>query len=235
MKIMASNQFQLPKSVEIHFQATNMNDPVAFLSTFAEDAVVIDAGKEYRGKAAIKVWSDRDYFGDHLRLEVTNAIQDTGELVVTAKSDRDYDKTGLPDPLYLDFHFTVEGDKVTRLRTVLSSNGRAIPLPQPIASFYHASDVYDDAMLAGCFVADAVLLDEGMEYHGPEAVSGHILEANRGAGVMTEITGRTEKNGETVVTATLSGDFEGSPVPLDFHFTIVNGKIKALNIVLAGE
>lgn len=218
---MANNQFKLPKPVQIHFQATNTDAPVAFLSTFAEDAVVIDAGKEYRGKAAIKAWSDRDYFGDHLRLEVTNAVQDAGELVVTAKSDGDYDKTGLPDPLYLDLHFTVDGDKVTRLRTALSSNGRAIPLPQPIAAFYHASDVYDDILLAGCFTAD-----EGMDDHGPEAVSGHILAANRDANVRTEITGCMEKNGRTVVTATLSGSFEGSPVPLDFHFTVENGKLK---------
>lgn len=232
---MANHPFQLPKPVEAHFQATNAGDPAAFLSTFSENAVVIDAGKEYRGKAAIKQWSDCDYFGDHLRLEITNAVQDAGELVVTAKSDGDYDKTGLPDPLYLDLHFTVEGDKVTRLRTALSSNGRAIPLPQPIAAFYHACDVYDDALLAGCFAADAVLVDEGREYHGPEAVSGHILEANRDAKVMTEVTNCAGKNEEAVVTATLSGSFEGSPVPLDFHFTLENGKIKALHIVLAGE
>ncbi|MCB8815345.1 nuclear transport factor 2 family protein [Desulfosporosinus shakirovi] len=232
---MINNKFQLSKPIEAHFQATNADDPVTFLSIFTDDAVVIDAGKEYHGKTAIKEWSDRDYFGVHLRLEVTNAVQDAAEIVVTAKSDGDYDKSGLPDPLYLDFHFTVEGDKVTRLRNVLSSNGRSIPLPQPIATFYHASDVYDNALLAGCFAADAVLVDEGKEYHGPEAVSGHILEANRDAKVMTEITDCVEKNGDTIVTATLSGNFEGSPIPLDFLFNLENGKIKALNIVLAGE
>ncbi|KGK86879.1 hypothetical protein DP73_15490 [Desulfosporosinus sp. HMP52] len=121
------------------------------------------------------------------------------------------------------------------MRNVLSSNGRSIPLPQPIAAFYHASDVYDNALLAGCFAADAVLVDEGKEYHGPEAVSGHILEANRDAKVMTEIADCVEKNGDTIVTATLFGNFEGSPIPLDFLFNLENGKIKALNIVLAGK
>ena len=232
---MINNKFQLSKPVEAHFQATNADDPVTFLSIFTDDAVVIDAGKEYHGKTAIKEWSDLDYFGVRLRLEVTNAVQDAVEIVVTAKSDGDYDKSGLPDPLYLDFHFTVEGDKVTRLRNVLSSNSKAVPLPAPIAAYYHASDVYDGALLAGCFAADAVLADEGKEYHGPEAVSGHILEANRNAKVMTEITGCVEKNGDTVVTATLSGNFEGSPIPLDFLFNLENEKIKALNIMLAGE
>lgn len=232
---MANNQFQLPKSVETHFQATNTNDPAAFLSTFSEDAVVIDAGKEYRGKAAIKAWSDRDYFGDHLRLKVTNAVQDAQEIVVTAKCDGDYDKTGLPDLLYLDFHFTLDGDKITRLRNVLSSNSRAVPLPQPIAAFYHASDVYDGELLAGCFAPNAVLHDEGMDFQGPAAISEHILTANRDANVHMEITILTERDGETIVTATLTGAFEGSPLPLDFHFSLENEKIKALNIVLAGE
>lgn len=232
---MTNHQFQLPKPVEVHFQATNTDDPVTFLSTFAEDAVVIDAGKEYRGKSAIKAWSDRDYFGDHLRLEVTNAVQDALEIVVTAKCDGDYDETGLPDPLYLDFHFTLDGDKITRLCNVLSSNSRAVPLPQPIAAFYHASDVYDGELLAGCFAPNAVLHDEGMDFQGPAAISEHILTANRDANVHMEITNLTERDGETIVTATLTGAFEGSPLPLDFHFSLENEKIKALNIVLAGE
>lgn len=227
---MTNNQFQLPKSVEAHFQATNTDDPVTFLSIFSEDAIVMDAGKEYRGKAAIKAWSDHDYFGDHLRLEITNAVQDAVEIVVTAKSDGDYDKTGLPDPLYLDFHFTVEGDKITRLRNVFSSNSRALKLPQPIAAYYHACDV-----LADCFAQDSLLVDEDQEYHGPEAVSEHILEENRNAKVKTDITACTEKSGKTVVIATISGNFEGSPLPLDFIFTLNDDKIKALTIVLAGE
>lgn len=233
--IMINNKIQLPQPVEEHFHATNTDDPATFLSIFAEDAVVFDAGKEYHGKTAIKEWSDHDYFEVRLRLEVTNVVQNAKEIVVTAKSDGNYDKTGLPDPLYLDFHFTVDGDKITCLRNVLSSNSRAIPLPQPIAAYYHASDVFDDDLLANCFAEDAILVDEGEEYHGPEAVSKHILEANGEAAVRTEITNCAEKNDETVVTATISGNFDGSPISLDFHFTLNNGKIKALNIVVAGE
>lgn len=38
-----------------------------------------------------------------------------------------------------------------------------------------------------------------------------------------------------IVTATISGNFAGSPIPLDFHVTLNNEKIKTLNIVVAGE
>ena len=155
--------------------------------------------------------------------------------MVTAKCDGEYNKAGLPDPLFLDFHFTMEGDKITRLYNVLSSNSRAIPLPQPIAAYYHASDIFDENLLAGCFTEDAMMVDEGETYHGPAAVSRHILEANRGAKVMTDVISYAEKSGETVVTAVISGDFEGSPIPLDFCFTVYNEKIKNLNITVSGE
>ncbi len=230
-----NKNYHLPEAVETHFHATNTHNPAAFLSTFHDDAAVLDAGREYHGKARIKEWSDQTYFGDHLRLEITNAVQDVGEIVVTAIADGNFDKTGLPDPLFLDFHFMLEESKVKLLRIVRSSNSKAVSLPPPIAAYYHASDVYDGALLAGCFAEDAVLHDEGMEFHEPAVISEHILKANKEAKVSMEITNCTPRNGDTVVTAMLTGEFEGSPLPLDFHFILAGAKIKELNITLAGE
>ncbi len=133
-------------------------------------------------------------------------------------------------------HIIADSKKLESERVLVNGGARGgFFLPKPIAAYYHASDVYDDDLLASCFAEDAILIDEGEEYHGPKDVSGHILEANRNAKVITEITDCIEKNDETVVTATISGNFDGSPVPLDFHFTLNNGKIKTLNIVMADE
>ena len=230
-----NKNYHLPEAVEAHFLTANTDDPVGFLSTFHDNAVVLDAGKAYRGKTAIKAWCDQTYFGDHLRLKITNAVHGAEEIVVTAIADGDFDKTGLPDPLYLDFHFVVEESKISLLRIVLSSNSRAVLLPHPIAAYYHASDVYDGVLLAGCFAEDAVLFDEGKEYHGPAAISKHILQANLEAKVNMDITHCADRNVGVVVTATLTGEFEGSPLALDFHFALEDGKIKTLNITLAGE
>lgn len=232
---MMYDKFQLPKAVETHFRAVNEGDPKTFLSIFTENAVVIDSGNVYRGKIDIKEWGNHTYFDTNLSLKVINAVHNTNKIVVTAKCDGDYNKNGLPDPLFLDFHFTMDEDKITRLYNVISSNSRAIPLPHHIAAFYHASDIYDDNLLAECFSEDAILMDEGETYLGPQAVSGHILEANRGAKVLTDITHCVEKNGETIVTAIISGDFDGSPIPLDFRFIHKNDKIKKLNIIVSGE
>lgn len=226
--------YQLPEAVETHFIATNEEDSIAFLSTFHDDAVVFDAGKEYHGKAAIKAWSDKTYFGDHLRLEITNVVQDAKEVIVTTIASGDFDKSGLPDPLCLDFHFILKGVKVNSLRIVLASSGKAVPLPQPIATYYHACDGYDKELLTRCFTDDAVLYDEGKEYYGPAAICEHIMKANQDAKVSKEIMRCKEQNDRSfVVTAMLTGEFEGSPLPLDYHFTLDGVKIKALNITLA--
>lgn len=114
-------------------------------------------------------------------------------------------------------------------------NNKYAFLPQPIAAYFQACDAYDAALLADCFAPDAILRDEGMEHVGPEAISRHILNANREAKVSFEITDHGQQNGEVIVTATLTGEFEGSPLPLDFHFTLAGGKIRVLNITLEGE
>ncbi|WFR59097.1 nuclear transport factor 2 family protein [Anaerocolumna sp. AGMB13025] len=226
------NKFHLPEPIEQQFHAANTDNPEGFLATFKEDATVFDAGVEYYGKAAIKEWSNKVYFKDHLRLELTNVVQHSKETVVTAIADGDFEKSGLPDPLFLDFHFVIEDSHISNLNIVLSSNSKAIPLPPSIAAYYHASDIYDNALLADCFTADALLYDEDEEFLGPEVISSHILKANREAKVTLEIMRFVEYNTDLVATAMLQGEFEGSPLPLDFHFTLENGKIKTLNITL---
>jgi len=43
-----------------------------------------------------------------------------GEIVVTVNCDGTFDKTGLPDPLLLDHHFTLAGDKIAAFRSRLA-------------------------------------------------------------------------------------------------------------------
>lgn len=107
------------------------------------------------------------------------------------------------------------------------------PLPKIVETYFQASNSYDSSLLAKCFAEDALLYDEDLVYRGPKAIKEHIEQANNNLSVKTEVTAAAEKNGETIVTATLSGNFDGSPVALDYHFTIEAQKITMLNIVLA--
>jgi hypothetical protein len=54
-------------------------------------------------------------------------------------------------------------------------------------------------------------------------------------GLLVSQSGLYKYSKKTVLTAQVSGSFEGSSVSLDFHFTIDNGKISKLSIGLTGE
>lgn len=90
------------------------------LANFSEDAIVEDEGKEYHGIPAIKEWSDGQHFTAQITLEPTKVMQNEDDIAVTAKVDGNFDKTGLPDPLLLDFHFCIRGDKIARLTIALT-------------------------------------------------------------------------------------------------------------------
>lgn len=109
-----------------------------------------------------------------------------------------------------------------------------LQLPEAIETYFRASNSFDSNLLARCFAEDAILYDEGLAYHGPTAIEAHIVKTNNNLLVKTDVTNAVEKNGETVVTATISGNFDGSPVTLDFYFTMKNQKIATLKIVSSG-
>src|SRR5258707_14347366 len=103
---------KFPPAAEVYVRSINDHNPAAFNALFAEGAVVNDAGREFRGRAAIKAWSDREIFDAQVTLEVLNAVDRDGETVVTTKVDGNFDRTGLPDPVIIDHHITAEGGRM---------------------------------------------------------------------------------------------------------------------------
>ena len=111
---------QLPRLVEAYVRTINDHDPDAFIALFANDALVEDIGREFRGRAAIKAWSDREIFDVQVTLEVIDSADRDGETVITAKVDGTFDRTGLPDPLILVHHIAYKDDKIVRLQCRLA-------------------------------------------------------------------------------------------------------------------
>jgi hypothetical protein len=110
---------QLPTLIESYVRATNGHDAASFTGHFANNAVVQDTDREFRGTDAIKAWSDREIFDVRVTLEVIDFANRDGEAIVTAKVDGRFDRTGLPDPLILVHYFAVKDDKIVRLRIAL--------------------------------------------------------------------------------------------------------------------
>lgn len=110
----------LPQSIEAFIRATNKHDTGEFLTALTDDAVISDERQNYRGIKAIKNWSDEKYIGAKVTLEPVGAVNRNGKTVVTFKVDGSFDKTGLPDPFLMDYHFTADDTKIAALNIRLA-------------------------------------------------------------------------------------------------------------------
>src|SRR5689334_17183482 len=98
-----------PTPVRRLLEAANANDTEAFLAGFAERGVVDDWGREFAGADAIRGWSDREFIGKRVSLEILE-IQQRGDLtVVTAEVGGD----GFNGPSH--FSFAIADDLVSRM------------------------------------------------------------------------------------------------------------------------
>jgi hypothetical protein len=98
-----------------HIAAVNAFDEEAIVTTFAADALVNDAHREFWGTEAIRGWVAKEMVGDHVRIAVTEVVDHRGQLVVRGRYDGDYDKANLPDELILTNYFTVSEGKIDSL------------------------------------------------------------------------------------------------------------------------
>ncbi len=72
----------LPAPVAALIDAANANDTARFLDSLTDGAVVDDWGREFRGRSAIRSWSDREFIGVQVSLDVMNADKTDDETVV---------------------------------------------------------------------------------------------------------------------------------------------------------
>ena len=100
---------ELPPPIRAVFDATNAGDTEAFLDAFTADGVVDDWGREFRGRDAIRGWSDAENIGVQARLSPTAAVAREGTWVVTATVAGG----GFNGPSH--FTFRVDGDRVSRM------------------------------------------------------------------------------------------------------------------------
>ena len=106
----------LPGPVAGYLRAVNTGAQEEFPASFADDAVVVDVNRELRGLDAITAWAGAEIFGAQVRLDVLDVTERPGRIIVRARVDGTFDRTGLPDPLVLNHEFTVAEGKITELR-----------------------------------------------------------------------------------------------------------------------
>ena len=103
-------------------------------------------------------------------------------------------------------------------------------LPDPITAYF-AADRLDGDAVARCFTSGAVVKDEGRTYVGVAAIKQWKAETAAKYTYTCEPLSAEQKNGTTVVTSHLEGDFPGGRADLRFFFRLERGKIANLEIV----
>ncbi len=106
-----------------HVAAVNAQDEDAIVATFADDALVNDAHREFWGTDAIRRWVAKEMVGDKITLEVIEVIERYGETIVRGRYDGEFDKTNLPDEVILTNYLTVRDGKIVSLIVIRNTPG----------------------------------------------------------------------------------------------------------------
>jgi len=116
----ASAVAALPPIVAEHIDAVNAFDTDRIVNTFADDAYVNDNRREIWGTDAIRKFMNKEFVGDHVTMEVREVIGHYGDIIVRAKYDGTYDKTGLPDELVMTSYFAIRHGNITSLTVIFN-------------------------------------------------------------------------------------------------------------------
>jgi hypothetical protein len=115
-----SKEIKLPAVIEKFIAATNDHNADAFISCFVEDAFVNDAARSFWGREQIKKWSDKEMIADKVTMKLDVIVEHYGDVMITALTDGNYDKNLAPDPTYLDYFFSVKGDKIIKMFVIIN-------------------------------------------------------------------------------------------------------------------
>ena len=106
----------------------------------------------------------------------------------------------------------------------------SLNLPAPVAAYIAVANGEDAAALAHCFAENAVVQDEGRTMKGLAAIQRWKTETKQKYHHTVEPLAAVQKDGKTVVTGRLTGEFPGSPIELQFVFGLEGDKISSLEI-----
>jgi len=105
-----------------------------------------------------------------------------------------------------------------------------IELPTVIQHYVNAQNEYNSTALSELFTADAIVSDEGKKHHGIAEIKKWNEYTNTKYRTVLEPLDLITAGEEVVLSTSISGNFEGSPVVLNFYFNIEDGKIRGLRI-----
>jgi ketosteroid isomerase-like protein len=107
-----------------------------------------------------------------------------------------------------------------------------LSLPEKLAAYFAAVNRRDVDGMLSCFAEDALVRDEGEDMRGRAEIRAWIEKTTEKYGITAEIEGM-EAHGDAIkIAARVSGTFPGSPITLNYNFTLGAREIVGLEIGL---
>jgi ketosteroid isomerase-like protein len=101
----------LPQTIATLVSAINAQDTDRVLTTFAQDAIVNDDGRVFRGHDEIRQWSDKDNVAVKVALTPTGMTDEDDEIVLSVQASGDFPGSPLP----FTFRFRPADDDFTNI------------------------------------------------------------------------------------------------------------------------
>jgi hypothetical protein len=106
-----------------------------------------------------------------------------------------------------------------------------IPLQQPLADFFSATNGRNADALVALFAPGATVDDEGVQYRGLDSIRGWIAETvERYQFNIDVIDAAAHAPEQARIVGVVTGDFAGSPVQVRYDFTLSEHKIVGLKL-----
>ena len=103
-------------------------------------------------------------------------------------------------------------------------------LPQPLADYFEATNAHDVAAMIAAFAEHSVVQDEGRQLHGLAAIVDWMKETIDKYDFKVAPIESSRNGRKIIVLVSLSGKFPGSPITLQYEFTVDAEKIARLEI-----
>lgn len=103
-------------------------------------------------------------------------------------------------------------------------------LPKVITDLVKAQYHHDSIAYANCFSETGIMHDEGKTQTGRMEIQKWIADSNQKYQAVMKPLNYIENNDKGILSAEISGTFDGSPIILNFHFEFNEGLIQSLRI-----
>jgi len=103
-------------------------------------------------------------------------------------------------------------------------------LSEPLTAYFKAANLHDVSAMLAPFADDAFVVDEGQQHRGLVAIREWMRETVENFAFQIDPIESSQRGSETLVVASISGTFPGSPITLQYKFEADGSKITGLEI-----